>query len=255
MKKILTLLLICIAANASARDFHIDFSRVGYMWGEKPIPHYENKIVLTPPVDGADATAMIQEALDNVEAPGAVLLKEGLYNIEGKLVIRKDEVVLRGEGNGTVVKALGTGRRSLITVDCPSKRIAKKVATVVDELTPVGQLWVRVDRPSKFKVGDRIAICMKPNEQWIRDLKMDKITPRRDGLDIKQWTPDQYVINWERIVMAVKGDKIYLDNPIVMELDLRYMTATVDHVSRERVTQSGVENMRLESEYDPSVVT
>ena len=255
MKKILTLLLICIAANASARDFHIDFSRVGYMWGEKPIPHYENKIVLTPPVDGADATAMIQEALDNVEAPGAVLLKEGLYNIEGKLVIRKDEVVLRGEGNGTVVKALGTGRRSLITVDCPSKRIAKKVATVVDELTPVGQLWVRVDRPSKFKVGDRIAICMKPNEQWIRDLKMDKITPRRDGLDIKQWTPDQYVINWERIVMAVKGDKIYLDNPIVMELDLRYMTATVDHVSRERVTQSGVENMMLESEYDPSVVT
>ena len=253
MKKILTFILMCIAVSASARDFQIDFSRVGYMWGEKPIPHYENKIVLTPPADGADATAMIQEALDNVETPGAVLLKEGLYNVEGKLVIRKDGVVLRGEGNGTVVKALGTGRRSLITIDRPNKRVAKRVATVVDELTPVGQLWIRVDRPSKFQVGDRIAICMKPNENWISDLKMDQIAPRGDGRELKQWTPGQYVINWERIVMAVKGDKIYLDNPIVMELDLKYMTATVDQVSRERVTQSGVENMMLESDYNPSV--
>ena len=210
MKKILTFILMCIAVSASARDFHIDFSRVGYMWGEKPIPHYENKIVLTPPADGADATAMIQEALDNVEAPGAVLLKEGLYNVEGKLVIRKDGVVLRGEGNGTVVKALGTDRRSLITIDCPHKRKAKKAAEIVADVTPVGQLWVRVDQPSKFKVGDRVAINMTPEEAWIKDLKMDKITPRREGLDIKQWTPDQYVINWERIVVDVKDGQIVL---------------------------------------------
>ena len=253
MKKILTLILVCIAANSTARDFHIDFSRVGYMWGEKPIPHYENKIVLTPPANGSDATAMIQEALDNVEAPGAVLLKEGLYNVAGKLVISKDGVVLRGEGNGTVIVALGSDRRSLITIDCPNKRKAKKTANIVDDLTPVGQLWVRVDQPSRFKVGDRIAICMKPNEQWISDLKMDKITPRRAGLEIKQWTPGQYVINWERIVVDVKDDKVYLDNPIVMELDSKYMSATIYHVSRERVTQSGVENIMLESEYDVRV--
>ena len=128
MKKLLTLVFICIAASAAARDFHIDFSRVGYMWGEKPIPHYENKIVLTAPEDGTDATALIQEALDNVEAPGTVLLKEGLYNIADKLIIRKSGVVLRGEGTGTVIKALGTDRRSLITIDCPHKRKAKKAA-------------------------------------------------------------------------------------------------------------------------------
>ena len=114
MKKILTFILICSAVSSAARDFHIDFSRVGYMWGEKPIPHYENKIVLTAPADGDDATAMIQEALDKVEAPGAVLLKEGLYNVGGKLVIRRDGVVLRGEGNGTIVKAVGTDKRSLV---------------------------------------------------------------------------------------------------------------------------------------------
>ena len=254
MKKLLTLVFICIAASAAARDFHIDFSRVGYMWGEKPIPHYENKIVLTAPEDGTDATAMIQEALDNVEAPGTVLLKEGLYNIADKLIIRKSGVVLRGEGTGTVIKALGTDRRSLITIDCPHKRKAKKAAEIVADVTPVGQLWVRVDQPSKFKVGDRIAINMTPNQAWIRDLKMDQIAPRKDGHRVKQWTPGQYEINWERIVMKVKGDKVYLDNPIVMELDAKYMSATVFHVERERVTQSGVENIMLESEYDVRVV-
>lgn len=253
MKKLLTLVFICIVASAAARDFHIDFSRVGYMWGEKPIPHYENKIVLTAPVDGTDATAMIQDALDNVETPGAVLLEEGLYNVSGNLVIRKDGVVLRGKGNGTVVKAIGTDRRSLITIDCPNKQDARKVAMIVDERTPVGQLWVRVDRPSKFKVGDRIAICMRPNEKWISDLKMDQIAPRGDGRELKQWTPGQYVINWERIVIAVKGDKIYLDNPIVMELDKKYMTASVYQVSRECISQSGIENIMFESYFDPAV--
>ena len=71
MKKLLTFIALCLGINAAAQDFFIDFSRVGYMWGEKEIPNYENKIVLNAPADGADATAMIQEALDNVEAPGA----------------------------------------------------------------------------------------------------------------------------------------------------------------------------------------
>ena len=69
MKKLMTLIFACITLSSVARDFHIDFSRVGYMWGEKPLPHYENKIVLTAPADGADETVMIQQALDNVEAP------------------------------------------------------------------------------------------------------------------------------------------------------------------------------------------
>lgn len=253
MKRILTFILVCVAASASARDFHIDFSRVGYMWGEKPIPHYENKIVLTAPADYADATAMIQEALDKVEAPGAVLLKEGLYIVGEKLIIRRNGVVLRGEGNGTVVKSVGPDRRSLVTIDCPSEKKVRKLANIVDDMTPVGQLWVRVDKPSKFKVGDRIEICARPNERWVKDLKMDQIVQRKGGTGLKQWTPEEYVIRWERIVVDVEGDKVHIDNPIVMELDKKYMSASVYHVSRELVSQSGIENIMLESFYDPTV--
>ena len=86
MKKFIAGILLCLSLNAAAQDVGIDFSRVGYMWGEKPIPQYENMIVLTPPADGADATAMIQEALDNVKTPGAVLLRKGLYNVAGSWI-------------------------------------------------------------------------------------------------------------------------------------------------------------------------
>ena len=253
MKRLLTFILICSAVSAAARDFHIDFSRVGYMWGEKPIPHYENKIVLAPPADNADATAMIQEALDKVEAPGAVLLKEGLYNVGDKLVIRRDGVVLRGEGKGTIVKAVGTDKRPLVTIDCPSERKVRKTAEIVDDLTPAGQLWVRVDKPSKFKVGDRIEICARTNEKWVKDLKMDQIVQRPGGKGLRQWSPEEYVLNWERIVVDVEGDKVYLDNPVVMDLDVKYMSASVYHVSRQLVTQSGIENILFESLFDPTV--
>ena len=92
---LLGLLTLCIVASAK---FPIDFSRVGYMWGDKPLPEYPVRRILEAPVDGADMTAAIQEALDEVEAPGAVLLKAGVYNVLGALVIERDGVVLRGEG-------------------------------------------------------------------------------------------------------------------------------------------------------------
>ena len=74
----------------SGSTFHIDFSRVGYMWGEKPIPDYPVQVILTPPEDGSDATALIQDALNKVKAPGAVLLKAGEYNVFGNLVMEMD---------------------------------------------------------------------------------------------------------------------------------------------------------------------
>ena len=67
----------------------IDFSNVGYHSGEKPIPMYKDIIILEAPSDGSDATALIQNALDNVSTPGAVLLKAGTYNVATSLIHRK----------------------------------------------------------------------------------------------------------------------------------------------------------------------
>ena len=106
------LLTLCIVASAK---FPIDFSRVGYMWGDKPLPEYPVRRILEAPVDGADMTAAIQEALDEVEAPAA------------------------------------------------------------------------------FAVGDRVAVCCKVNDEWISDLRMDRIAQNASG-SVKQWDAKLYTL-------------------------------------------------------------
>ena len=254
MKKILIFAALCLSITASAGDFPIDFSRVGYRWGEKDIPDYPTKIVLTPPEDGSDATALIQNALDNVPTPGAVLLKEGRYSVSGRLVMNRDGVVLRGEGDGTVIFAEGTDKRILLCVGKTSNREVKKGSPITDKFTPVGQMWVKVEDGSKFSKGDRVAICFRPNEKWIRELKMDIIVQNRYK-SVKQWNAGQYVIRWERIVTKVSGNKVWFDNPVVMELDYKYMeSATLDHVNWDRIQECGVENIRFESDKDLNVI-
>ena len=249
---LLGLLTLCIVASAK---FPIDFSRVGYMWGDKPLPEYPVRRILEAPVDGADMTAAIQEALDEVEAPGAVLLKAGVYNVLGALVIERDGVVLRGEGEGTVVVATGTSKRSLITIGKQTKAIYSKGSSITADFTPVGQMWVEVKAPAAFAVGDRVAVCCKVNDKWISDLRMDRIAQNASG-SVKQWDAKLYTLRWERIVMDVKGNKVWLDNPIVMELDSQYYTsARLEHVEWDRTSQSGVENIMLVSEYDKNVMT
>lgn len=254
MKRIVLFLCSMVVYSLSYAGVPIDFSRVGYRWGEKSLPDYPTRIVLTPPEDGSDATALIQNALDNVPTPGAVLLKEGRYNVSGRLMMNRDSVVLRGEGEETVVFAEGTEKRNLISMGKSSDRIVTKGSQIKDKYTPVGQMWVRVKDGSKFSKGDRVAVCFRPNERWVEELKMNKIAQNKEK-SVKQWTTGAYVINWERIVTKVSGDKVWLDNPIVMELDYNYMkSATLDHVEWDRIEECGVENIRFESDKDLRIV-
>lgn len=255
MRQLLSSLLLCLSVAASASTFPIDFSHVGYMWGEKPIPDYPVQVTLAPPSDGSDATALIQDALDRVKTPGAVLLKAGVYNVSGALVMERDGVVLRGEGDATVLKATGTKKRTLVTVGRQTERVTGKGSLIKEKMTPAGQMWVKVGEPSKFSVGDRVAIHICPNEAWIKGLKMDSITAQGPGRKVTQWEPYTYEQYWERIVTGIKGNKIWLDNPVVMDIDADYVTfAVLEHVTWDRTAGSGVENLRMVSEYDSSVI-
>ncbi len=254
MRHLLSSLLLCLSVAMSGSTFHIDFSRVGYMWGEKPIPDYPAQVILTPPEDGSDATALIQDALNKVKAPGAVLLKAGEYNVFGNLVMERDGVVLRGEGDATVLKACGTEKRNLLTLGKDTKRKVGSESVITDRLTPAGQMWVKVAHPSLFSVGDRVAIHIYPNDAWISGLKMDRIAQNPTGR-VKQWKAFQYEQCWERVVTGVKGNKIRLDNPVVMDIDKDYVAyAVLEHVAWDRTFGCGVENIRMVSDYDSTVV-
>ena len=255
MKKFSLLLTFCLCCTLASAKFPIDFSRVGYMWGEVSVPDYPVKMVLTAPADGSDMTAAIQAALDGVEAPGAVLLKAGTYNVSGCLYMRRDGVVLRGEGNGTVLLATGTERRDVITLGRQMLRTYGAKSSIVDKKTPVGQMWVRVADPSLFSVGDRVSVTIRVNDKWISGLKMDEIAQNHKG-NVKQWRARSYKMFWERVVTKIQGDRVWLENPIVMELDSQYLvSAVLEHVICDRIEQSGIENMKIVSSYDPSVTS
>lgn len=262
MRRILLfIMLICpsiFGQNIHAQDelygIPIDFSRVGYRWGDAPIPDYPVKKVVEAPGPGIDATAIIQTAIDNCPEGGAVLLKAGQYDIAGRVGIRRSGVVLRGEGDETVLVALGTDTRNLISLGKYSKRKIGDGCAIADDFVPAGQMWVNVKKPRIFKEGDRVVVRFHVNPKYISMLKMDKI-PQNRAKTVKQWTPDRYEMSWERTVVKIEGKKLWLDNPIVLEMDQKLAwLMTVNLTSWDRIEESGVENMKMVSEYDPSVV-
>ena len=231
----------------------IDFSNVGYHQGERQIPTYPVEIVLTAPEDGSDATALIQDAIDRVPPKSAVLLKEGLYKVDTRININRHDIVLRGEGEGTVIKAMGKRTRTLITLGHATEFTLSGSVKVTDDFIPAGQKWVRVANPGAFKKGDRVALQFSPNALWISDLKMDQI-PQNDAGTIQQWTPEGYVQRWERTVVGIEEDKVFFDAPLVMELHSKYsMDISLSQIRWERIEECGVENMMLVSDYDPAL--
>ena len=193
---------------------------------------------------------MIQEALDNVQAPGAVLLNSGEYLVSSSLTISESGVVLRGKGESTIIKATGTEQRSLINLGEGTKRTYGASCNIIEN-APVGQMWIKVQNASTFKEKDRVVVYLKPNEKWVDDLKMNQIP----GTSVTQWTPDDYEMFWEREVRAVNDDKVWLDCPLVYALDSKCAAEmSLRKISRERVQECGVEDLYLVTEYDPDVV-
>ena len=230
-------------------EIPVNFSFVGYRYGMEEIPDVPVQLTLNAPADGADATAMIQDALDKVQAPGAVLLKAGEYKIGTSLKIGRSGVVLRGEGEKTVLKATGTVQRTLVSIGNGTQRTVGSGCSIVENV-PVGQMWVKVDNASLFADGERVAVYFKPNDKWVSDLKMDQI----DGT-ATQWKASDYEMYWEREVRDVDGNKVWFDCPVVLELDKKYAAAmSLRKISRDRVEECGVENLYMESEYDADVV-
>ena len=240
----------------SSGDMIPDFSRVGYHWGDVAIPHIEVVKKISPPVNGGDATQLIQDAINSIDG-GAILLQKGVYKIAGVIVVDKSGVVLRGEGcepgSGTTLIATGAIKRNLITIKGHGRRVVKdggSSGNIKDDLVPVGQFWVRVKGASKFKVGDDVVVYRPSTKDWIEDVKMDCIPPRPDGGVITQWRPGYFDLYSERVITLIKGDTIHFENPIVMSLDKKYGGGRVLHYSYEdRIEECGVENMYIESEY------
>ena len=262
-------------------DIIPDFSRVGYKYGDEDFPDYPNVIRVASPT-GGDDTKLIQNAIDSAPASSVILLSKGVYKVSGIVFIDRNSIILRGCPEGTTILSTTKYKQPVInlgktvgnrevtysspetveyahgapaeiviaTVTAPSAEYYIS-SNIKEDYVPSGRLYVEVSEPDLFNIGDRVAVYRPGTSEWIHDIKMDQI-PNHDGKQV-QWKPSDYSINWERIITNIVGDRIYLDNPIVMSLDKKYGGGSLRRMNRPKVFFSGVENLTLDCEFDDTI--
>lgn len=244
-----------------------DFSNAGYKGGGVPIPHVQVKEIVWPVL--GDNASVIQAAIDRVSAlppdasgfRGTVLLKMGLYILEKPLTIKASGVVLRGEGRSDVGTILfgkiskdnqgpSFRRPALINIGGESgiKPLEETKQRITNSYVPVGARTFSVKSAKEFKTGDKVLVRRIGNQEWITAIGEDSLTVGR-----YRWRP--FNIEYDRIIVAVNGNKITVDAPIFTAIEDRWGGGEILKYNDERIEQIGIENLRGVSEYDPSVRT
>lgn len=182
-----------------------DFSHVGYHSGEKPLPDVKTEITLHPA--SGDDTERIQAAINKIAKlrvntngyRGALLLKKGIYEVEGDIRIMDSGIVLRGEGqgkDGTIIIAKGydhkkykrtlinVGNRNRVELDDKSRQ------EISDDYVPIGSHSFDVVSAKGFTVGDRIVVFRPSTKEWISSIGCDKIKSKWTKVWDTEWKKD-----------------------------------------------------------------
>ena len=283
-----------------------DFSRVGYHYGETPLPTVPVAAEISPAsvaanlaVNGgayADTTAYIQSVIDRVgqNGGGAVLLKNGTYNIGSTLFIDRSNVVLRGESEeGTIIKAVGRQPRAVIfmgttvaagegDIDVNGREIGYSEKQLSDPVTdeyyttrilmPSSTGWIR-GRGTMIsedyvplgrlyvEVDDASLFSVGDLIEIFRPATLPWISAIHmdkiaDVGRTVQWSErmTDLDLKYVRKVTSIRGNRVYFDSPLVMALDRQYTDSYVYKVSWNMTRETGVEYLTIDSEYDPSLV-
>jgi hypothetical protein len=236
-----------------------DFSFAGYRAGVVAIPTVPVRVVLEP--TAGDNTQRLQAAIDAVAEMqpdsqgfrGAILLKPGRFEIAGSLTLRSSGVVLRGSGpaeGGTSLVAAGRDRRTVVRVVGKGRGEPEPASRIASEYVPVGATTLSVTAGHGFRVGDPVLIARPSTKEWICSIGMDDLGGDRHG---PSWNAGSRDLVWDRTVTRVDGDRITVDGPITTAIDGACGGGSVARCSWPgRITEAGIENLRLESEVDPA---
>lgn len=235
-----------------------DFSGVGYMNSESPIPTVP--LVKTVNAVAGDNWANVQNAINEVAVlpldsngfRGAILFKSGTYELNNTINITASGIVLRGEGfdgTGTNFVATKKAQHTLFNFSGASGKtsISSSTKKIADTYVPIGKKQITVASGHTFVVGDKVLVHRIPNDAWISLLGMDKIS-QADPLAV-DWTADTYDVYSERKILAVNGNIITLDAPIMDVIDPVYSTGELMKYTSNRIEKCGIENMRISSFY------
>ena len=258
-----------------------DFSHAGFAGGGAPIPNVPVRMTLS--ADGDDDGARIQDALDKLATlpldehgfRGALLLKNGVYRIDGSIKIRASGIVLRGEGSkrsGTVLLAAGISKRTLIVAsggdveyddsvdetderprqprDPGPREIDGSRRGITDEYVPIGARRFNVEHIRGLEVGDSIIVHRPSTSEWIEELGMDRIPPRDDGREINQWKAGSRDLLFDRKITAIHGNQITIDAPLTNAIERRWTDGSIYRYEYpQRIRNIGIENLRGDCEF------
>jgi hypothetical protein len=243
-----------------------DFSRCGYAGGDRPLPDAPVRETLSPQPGESDDHGRIQAALDRVATlepdaqgiRGAVLLTRGVYRCSESLRMTVSGIVLRGEGdgeNGTVIHTTTRKQEPLIIIGTTGsqKELTTQSVEILDEYVPVGAHTFTVTKADDLKIGQTVFVVRRGNSAWISEIGMDKIVPRAsDPARTKQWEP--FELKFDRVITAIEGTRITVDAPIACAIDKRWGGgALVPYDDQERISECGVESLRIISGFDRSI--
>ncbi|MFZ4105954.1 T9SS type A sorting domain-containing protein [Flavobacterium sp.] len=240
-----------------------DFSAVGYKNSESPIPTIGVALTINPVV--GDNLANIQNAVNQVAAMpldangfrGAILFTAGTYNVSDSVIIPASGIVLRGSGfNGSGTNIIGTkpsqhilfnfiGASGTAYVSGSSTRKA-----ITDLYVPIGKKQITVASGHNFAVGDKVFVHRIPNAAWISLLGMNLLSTIDPAA--VDWTASAYDMNSERKIIAISGNVITLDAPIMDIIDPVYSTGELVKFTDNRIQNCGIENMKISSTYASS---
>lgn len=240
-----------------------DFSAVGYLNSEAPIPTVA--VVLTVNPVAGDNLANVQNAINQVAAMpldangfrGAILFTAGTYTISDTVTISASGIVLRGvgfNGSGTNFIATKTAQHTLfdfIGANGTAYSTANSTRKDITDLyVPIGTKQITVASGHTFAVGNKVFVHRIPNDAWISLLGMDLLTSIIPmDPTTTNWTASGYDMNSERKIMNINGNVITLDAPIMDVIDPIYSTGELVKFTDSRIKKCGIENMRISSTY------
>ncbi len=242
-----------------------DFSYAGFYEGQYLPPESENleTVETLSPSGSGDDTEMIQSAIDRHTSTDGTIriikLKAGKYYINSNGIKLKSGILLSGEGqgpNGTIIYPYEPTQYKAIYIHGSAFKTSKEYAYITDEYLASGsrEISIEPEKASLFKVGDKIAIYHSSTQEWVEALKMVNV-PSNSTEGQTTWKKGTVVVVSERTVTAVSGDKITVDYGVFMPHIKEYVPSYIKKITDDtRVMNVGVENLRIESYYNGSMI-
>lgn len=233
----------------------LDYSYCGYKSSEKQIPNAPVKVFVN--WTKSEQSERIQRAIDYVSSlkpdknglRGAVLIGEGIFHLKNSVRISQSGVVIRGvDPSKTILLKEGFDRGSAVYIEGRDELLILDSLKLKSPYLPVNARTFDVNDASALKPGDKIMIVRKSTDKWIKSLNCDIFG---GGISALGWKKGDIDIKWNRVVKSVDGNRVTIDVPLSMALNKEEGDVDIlKYTNDGTVTNSGVENLSIESSYD-----